>query len=262
MKNITVSSIKKKKNQEKITMITAYDALFARLFDGEVDILLVGDSLAMSFGGEEDTLPIGMDEMIYHTKAVCKGAEKSLVVIDMPFGSYDTKEKALHNAIRAYKESGASAVKLEGGIQKAETIALLSENGIAVMGHIGLKPQFVRAEGGYKVKGKEEGEAQSLLRDAKALEESGVFALVLEGVKAEVAQEVARSVSVPVIGIGSGSQVDGQVLVWSDMLGFFEGFTPKFVRRYLEGASLIRQGVREYAKDVREGRFPSEAESY
>lgn len=262
MENITVSWIKKRKSQEKLTMITAYDALFAKIFDGEVEMILVGDSLSMSFGGHEDTLPITFEAMLYHTQAVCRGAKKSLVIFDMPFGSYHSPKEALKHAIRAYKESGASAIKLEGGKEKAETIALLVENGIAVMGHIGLKPQFVRAEGGYKIKGKSGDELESLLEDAKALEAAGVFAFVLEGVKAEVAAKITASVSVPVIGIGSGEAVDGQVLVWSDALGFFEGFKPKFVRRYLEGAALVRQSVREYAKDVKAGRFPGKDESY
>lgn len=262
MKNITVSSIKNRKNGEKITMITAYDALFARLFDGEVDMVLVGDSLAMSFGGAQDTLSLGMDSMIYHTRAVSKAISSSLIVLDMPFGSYLNSEVALFNASRAYKESDAAAVKLEGGAEQAETIFRLTQNGIAVMGHIGLKPQFVRAEGGYKIKGKEESEINSLLMDAMALEESGVFSLVLEGVRANVAEKIAKSVSIPVIGIGSGINVDGQVLVWSDMLGFFEEFQPKFVRRYLNGAELVRKAVRDYVSDVKGLRFPSDSESY
>lgn len=262
MKKINVASLKKRKNQEKITMITAYDALFARLFDGGVDMILVGDSLAMSFGGEVDTLAISFEAMLYHTKAVCRATQESLVVFDMPFGSYITEEVALQNAIRVYKESAAEAIKLEGGKECAGIIKRLTQSGIAVMGHIGLKPQFVRAEGGYKIKGKEESELQALLEDAKALEESGVFALVLEGVKAEVAREITKSVSVPVIGIGSGAEVDGQVLVWSDMFGFYEAFQPKFVRRYLEGAKLIREGLARYVDDVKAGRFPRESESY
>ncbi len=243
-------------------MLTAYDSLMARLFDGEVDILLVGDSLAMSFGGHDDTLGVGIDEMIYHTKAVARHTRESLVVLDMPFGSYDTQENALKNAIRAYKEGGADAIKLEGGIQKAGIVAHLVDNGIAVMGHIGLKPQFVRAEGGYKIKGRTQEQQDSLLKDAKALQESGAFALVLEGVVTSVAEAITKELTIPVIGIGSGAGVDGQVLVWSDMLGLFEEFKPKFVRRYLNGADLVRQSVRAYVKDVKEGRFPDSSESY
>lgn len=262
MKSMTIPLIQKKKHTEKITMITAYDALFARLFDGTVDMILVGDSLAMSFGGHSDTLAISFEEMLYHTKAVCRGARESMVIFDMPFGSYTNEEVALQNAIRVYKESAAEAIKLEGGKECAGIIKRLTQNGIAVMGHIGLKPQFVRAEGGYKIKGKGEAEIKSLLEDAKALEESGVFALVLEGVKADVAREITQSVNVPVIGIGSGVEVDGQVLVWSDMFGFYEAFQPKFVRRYLEGARLIREGLARYVDDVKAGRFPAESESY
>lgn len=243
-------------------MLTAYDSLMARLFDGEVDILLVGDSLAMSFGGHDDTLGVGIDEMIYHTNAVARHTRESLVVLDMPFGSYDTQENALKNAIRAYKEGRADAIKLEGGIQKAGIVTHLVDNGIAVMGHIGLKPQFVRAEGGYKIKGRTQEQQDSLLKDAKALQESGAFALVLEGVVASVAEAITKELMIPVIGIGSGAGVDGQVLVWSDMLGLFEEFKPKFVRRYLNGADLVRQSVRAYVKDVKEGRFPDSSESY
>ena len=258
MKKININTIKSYKSKEKISMITAYDALMAKIFDDIVDIILVGDSLSMSFGGDDDTLGISVDEMIYHTKAVCKGAKKALVVCDMPFGSYLDKNEALKNASKIYKQTKADAIKLEGGIEKADIIKELCKNSIAVMGHIGLKPQFVRAEGGYKVKGKNEEEIEKLLKDAKALEEAGVFCIVLEGVKAEVAKEITDSVSIPTIGIGSGKDTDGQVLVWSDMLGFFDEFKPKFVKRYLNGAELVRNGVKEYVKDVKNGNFPSE----
>ena len=258
MKKININTIKSYKSKEKISMITAYDALMAKIFDDIVDIILVGDSLSMSFGGDDDTLGISIDEMIYHTKAVCKGTKKALVVCDMPFGSYLDKNEALKNASKIYKQTKADAIKLEGGIEKADIIKELCKNSIAVMGHIGLKPQFVRAEGGYKVKGKNEEEIEKLLKDAKALEEAGVFCIVLEGVKAEVAKEITDSVSIPTIGIGSGKDTDGQVLVWSDMLGFFDEFKPKFVKRYLNGAELVRNGVKEYVKDVKNGNFPSE----
>ncbi len=262
IKQTTITQILEKKNKEKITMITAYDALFAGIFDGEVDMILVGDSLHMSFFGAKDTLGIGLDEMIYHTKAVCNGAKQSLIVCDMPFGSVVTPEIALQGAIRIYKETNAQAVKIEGGAEMYETIRKLVENGIAVMGHIGLKPQLVRSEGGYKVKGKSEREAQELLRDAIKLQEAGAFCLVLEGVKSEVGQVITQNLKIPVIGIGSGVNVDGQVLVWSDMLGFFEAFKPKFVRQYLEGAKLVREAVQQYAKDVKNGDFPKINESY
>jgi 3-methyl-2-oxobutanoate hydroxymethyltransferase len=257
VKKINVNSIKSLKSQKKIAMITAYDALMAKLFDETVDIILVGDSLSMSFGGSEDTLEIGMDEMIYHTRSVCRGVKRAMVVCDMPFGSYIDKKDALKNAVKVYKHTKADAIKLEGGKERVDIIKELTKNSIAVMGHIGLMPQFVRAEGGYKVKGKNEKETEKLIEDARALEEAGVFCIVLEGVKAETAKKITRSVSVPTIGIGSGRDTDGQVLVWSDMLGFFDDFQPKFVKRYLNGADLVKNAVQEYVKDVKNGTFPS-----
>ena len=258
MKKININSIKAFKSKEKISMITAYDALMAKLFDGIVDIILVGDSLSMSFGGNDDTLGITLEEMIYHTKAVCKGVKNALIVCDMPFGSYLNKKEALKNAAKIYKQTKADAIKLEGGVEKVDIIRELCKNSIAVMGHIGLKPQFVRAEGGYRIKGKSSDEIEKLIFDAKALEDAGVFCIVLEGVKAEIAKKITDSVSVPTIGIGSGKDTDGQVLVWSDMLGFFDEFKPKFVKRYLDGAKLVRDSVKKYVKDVKEGNFPSE----
>jgi 3-methyl-2-oxobutanoate hydroxymethyltransferase len=255
----TLSYLYKK---EKLTMITAYDALFAKLFDEIVDIILVGDSLNMSFFGESDTLSATIEQMIYHTKAVCNGAKSAYIVCDMPFGSYSTPNKALENAIRIYKETKADAVKLEGGAEKADTIKLLTDNGIAVVGHIGLMPQFSRSEGGYKVKGKDKASKEKLLKDAKALEEAGAVMLVIEGVKEEVAREITESVKIPTIGIGAGRYTKGQVLVWSDMLGFFEEFKPKFVRRYLDGAGIVKSAIRKYVDDVKAGRFPGEEEIY
>jgi len=258
MKN-TLSRLYKK---EKLTMVTAYDALFAKIFDDIVDIILVGDSLNMSFLGENDTLSATMDQMIYHTKAVCNGAKKAYIICDMPFGSYNTPEDALKNAIRVFKETKADAIKLEGGAEKAETIKLLTDNAIAVVGHIGLMPQFSRSEGGYKVKGKDEISKNKLIKDAKAVEEAGAVMLVIEGVKEEVAKEITKSVSIPTIGIGAGRFTRGQVLVWSDMLGFFDEFKPKFVRRYLNGAEIVREAVKKYVDDVRSGKFPAEEEIY
>lgn len=261
-KSITTTEILRKKNKEKITMLTAYDALFSKIFDGEVDMLLVGDSLNMSFFGESDTLSATLEQMIYHTRAVCNGAKTSLVVCDMPFGSTISPQIALESAMRVFKETKAQAVKIEGGAEIKDTIKLLVQNGIAVVGHIGLKPQLVRLEGGYKVKGKQERELESLLQDAKALESAGVFCFVLEGVCAEVAKQISQSVQIPVIGIGSGASVDGQVLVWSDAFGFFEEFKPKFVRHYLQGAKMVREAMQAYIKDVKNGEFPSASESY
>ncbi|MDR0663934.1 MAG: 3-methyl-2-oxobutanoate hydroxymethyltransferase [Helicobacteraceae bacterium] len=262
MTKTTVETIKAAKNARKLVAVTAYDALFARLIAPEADILLVGDSLAMSFGGHSDTLPITLEEMIYHTKAVCRGAADSFVVFDMPFGSCPNAKTALENAIRVYRETNASAVKIEGGVEKAEVVKRLTDNAIAVIGHIGLTPQFARQSGGFKVRGKDAEATQRLIEDAEALENAGAFAIVLEGVKALAAAHVVRSVKIPVIGIGAGKECDGQVLVWSDLLGFFEAFKPKFVRRYLEGATLAREAIAKFAADVRSGAFPNPEESY
>lgn len=262
IKSMTTTQILKKKGVEKITMLTAYDALMAKIFDGEVDMILVGDSLQMSFFGESDTLSATLEQMIYHTKAVCKGAKSSLIVCDMPFGSTTTPEIALKSAIQIYKETKAQAIKLEVGFEGLQSIQMLVENGIAVMAHIGLKPQFVRSEGGYKVQGKTQESVESLIKLAKDIEQKGAFSILLEGVRAEAAKAITQSVGIPVIGIGSGADVDGQVLVWSDAFGFFEEFKPKFVRQYLKGAELLRQGVRQYVKDVKSGGFPNEQESY
>lgn len=259
---MTISKILSKKGKEKLVMITAYDALFAKLFDDYADMILVGDSLNMSFNGQKDTLNIGIDEMIYHTKAVKIGAKKALVILDMPFGAVLDEKSALENSVRAYKESGCDAVKIEGGAEKAALISHLTQNGIAVCGHIGLKPQLVRFEGGYKVKGRSENECENLIKDAKALENAGVFAIVVEGTISPVAEKIAKSVNVPIIGIGSGVNVDGQVLVFSDMLGFFEEFRPKFAKAYLNGAELVRKAVQNYANEVRELKFPSEEFEY
>ncbi|ADV45521.1 3-methyl-2-oxobutanoate hydroxymethyltransferase [Nitratifractor salsuginis] len=261
-KKVTVRTVQKLKGVEPVTMITAYDALFAGIFDGEVEMILVGDSLNMSFFAEPDTLSATMDQMIYHTKAVCKGARLPLIVFDMPFGSYTTPEQALENAVRVYQETCAEAVKIEGGREKAHIVKKLTENGIAVIAHIGLKPQSVRAEGGYRVQGRSEEEAMELMEDALALQEAGAFALLLEGMTSDVARRITEAVEIPTIGIGAGNGTDGQVLVWSDMFGFFEAFKPKFVKRYLEGAELIRQGLRQYREEVKSRAFPDDEHSY
>jgi len=258
MKKLSISAIMKRKNTLPIMMITAYDALFARLFEESADILLVGDSLNMSFGGNPDTLSATMDQMIYHTNAVCKGAQNTFVICDMPFGTYTDESTALSNAIRVYRETPADAIKIEGGTDKAYLVKHLVDNGIAVCGHIGLLPQSVRAEGGYKVKGKSEEEALSLISDASAIEKAGAFILVIEGVKADVATRVAQSVSIPVIGIGAGNGVDGQVLVFSDMLGLYEPFVPKFVKQYMDGATAVKQAVATYSQEVQSRIFPDE----
>jgi len=261
-KKMSITSIQKSKGIKPLVMITAYDALFASLFDENADMILVGDSLNMSFAGKEDTLSATLDQMIYHTNAVCRGAQNSFVVCDMPFGTYTNKKDALKNATKVFQQTKADCVKIEGGKDKAEIVKHLTSNGIAVCGHIGLLPQSVRGEGGYKVKGKDEKEKKRLLKDAKAIEEAGAFCMVIEGVKADVAKEVAQSVSVPVIGIGAGAEVDGQVLVFSDMLGFFEAFTPKFVKKYLDGATLVKEAVANYKNEVEKREFPKEEHTY
>ncbi|HEY9190778.1 MAG TPA: 3-methyl-2-oxobutanoate hydroxymethyltransferase [Sulfurovum sp.] len=261
-KKITLSTIAGMKGVEPITMVTAYDALFAQLFDGEVEMILVGDSLNMSFLGKEDTLSATMDQMIYHTQAVCNGASLPLVVLDMPFGTYTSPEVALKHATRAYQETNAQAVKIEGGKERAHIVQALTQNSIAVLGHIGLMPQFLRSEGGYKVRGKDQADIEVLVEDAKALEKAGVFAIVVEGVKEEAAKAITEAVSVPTIGIGAGNSTDGQVLVWSDMFGFFETFKPKFVKQYLDGAKQIRKGIEAYRNEVKGREFPSEEYTY
>ena len=261
-KKLTISSIKKTKGVKPLVMITAYDALFARLVSESADMILVGDSLNMSFAGKSDTLSATLEQMIYHTNAVCTGAPNSFIVADMPFGTYINKKEALKNSLKMFQETSADCVKIEGGKEKASIVKHLTSNGIAVCGHIGLLPQSVRGEGGYKVKGKTEEEALNLIKDAKAIEKAGAFCMVIEGVKAEVAKEVAEAVSIPVIGIGAGKDVDGQVLVFSDMLGLFESFTPKFVKKYMDGASQVRSAVAEYAHEVQTKAFPKEEHTY
>lgn len=261
-KKMTISSIKKLKGVRPLVMITAYDALFASLLEPSSDVILVGDSLNMSFAGKNDTLSATMEQMLYHTNAVCMGAKNSFVICDMPFGTYINKDVALKNSIRVFQETPADAVKIEGGSDKADIIAHLTSNGIAVCGHIGLLPQSVRSEGGYKVKGKTEEERYQLIEDAKAVEKAGAFCIVIEGVKADVAKEVANSINVPLIGIGAGADVDGQVLVFSDMLGLFEEFTPKFVKKYIDGASIVKEALKDYSDEVKTREFPQEIHTY
>ena len=261
-KKMTISSILKAKGEKPLTMITAYDALFAKLLQDSADFILVGDSLNMSFAGKPDTLSATLDQMIYHTNAVCMGAPNTFVICDMPFGTYNSKDDALQNAINVYQNTNADCVKIEGGESKAHIIKELTSNGIAVCGHIGLLPQAFRGEGGYKIKGKDEDSAQQILKDAKAVEESGAFMIVIEGVKADVAARVTQAVKIPVIGIGAGVDVDGQVLVFSDMLGLFEAFTPKFVKKYLDGANLVKDAVATYKKEVQTKEFPQEIHTY
>jgi 3-methyl-2-oxobutanoate hydroxymethyltransferase len=250
--------------QKKITCLTAYDYPTGRLMDeAGVDVVLVGDSVAMVALGYDSTLPLTLDEALHHTKAVRRGVKRALLVADMPFGTYhgDVHE-ALRNAVRFVKEAGAEAVKVEGGERRLEVIARLTEAEIPVMGHVGLTPQSVNAMGGYRVQGKTAGGAEQLLRDARAVEAAGAFAIVLEGIPRELAAEITHSVHIPTIGIGAGPDCDGQILVLHDMLGLTFQEPPKFARRYASVGEAISQAVREYCADVQSGSFPSDAESY
>src|SRR5271167_3237904 len=251
-------------NSQKITCLTAYDYPTARLLDeAGVDVLLVGDSLGMVVLGYDSTLPVTIDEMLHHTRAVRRGTRRALVVADMPYGSYHTDlSESLHNAMRFVKEAGAEAVKVEGGERRLELISRLTEAEIPVMGHVGLTPQSVNAMGGYRVQGKTAGGAEQLLRDARAVEAAGAFAVVLEGIPRELAAEITKSLRIPTIGIGAGPDCDGQILVLHDMLGLTFQEPPKFARRYANVGEVISQAVREYCADVQSGNFPSDAESY
>ncbi len=259
---MNITKIKNSKNNKKLTVITAYDALFAKLFEEIADMILVGDSLNMSFAGRPDTLSATLEQMIYHTNAVCNGAKNAFVIIDMPFGTYINKDEALKNCVEVYRQTNANAVKIEGGEDKADIIKHLTSNAVAVMGHIGLMPQYVRSEGGYKVRGKTKEDEEQLIRDAITVEKAGAFAIVVEGVMSNVAEKITQAVNIPIIGIGAGNVTDGQVLVWSDMLGFFEEFKPKFVRHYLNGAELVKEAVNQYRNDVQDKSFPSKEEEY
>jgi len=264
-KKITVLEIvAMKKRGEKITSLTAYDFLFASILDeAGIEIVLVGDSGAMVFAGHDTTLPITLDEMIYHTRAVRRGVKRALLVADMPFLSYQVSpEEALRNAGRCLKEGGAEAVKLEGGERVVDAIRRMVDAGIPVMGHLGLTPQSVNAFGGYGLQGASAKAAEGLLNDAKLLEQAGVFAIVLEKIPAQLAKQISESIAVPTIGIAAGPHCDGQVLVTHDMLGLYEKFRLKFVRRYAEVGSTIREAAQSFAQDVKSGSFPSADESY
>lgn len=245
-------------------MLTAYDFTTAKMVDaGGVESILVGDSAANVMAGFETTLPITLDQMIYHTQCVARGVERALVVADLPFGSYQSNsEKALESAVRMMKEGGAHAIKLEGGIEIEKSIKKIINAGIPVMGHLGLTPQSIYQFGTYKVRAKEDAEAEKLLRDAKLLEELGCFAVVLEKIPANLAKMVSESISIPTIGIGAGPDCDGQVLVYHDMVGMNKGFSPKFLRRYLDLYSEITGAVSQYVKDVKSADFPNQNESY
>lgn len=253
-----------KQRGEKIACLTAYDYTVARLVDeAGVDLILVGDSASNVMAGNATTLPITLDEMITYAKGVTKGVTRALTVVDLPFGTYQGNSKeALASAIRVMKESGAEAVKLEGGEEIRESIERILTAGIPVMGHLGLTPQSINKFGTYSVRAKEEAEANKLKKDAKLLDDLGCFAIVLEKIPAKLAQEISESVSVPVIGIGAGGGTDGQILVFQDMMGMNNEFSPKFLRRYGNLASIITEGVGHYVKDVKDRDFPNENEQY
>jgi 3-methyl-2-oxobutanoate hydroxymethyltransferase len=265
LKKVTTHKLREMKhNGEKISMLTAYDFSMAKLVDmAGIDVILVGDSASNVMAGHETTLPITLDQMIYHASGVLRAVSRALVVVDLPFGSYQGNSKeALNSAIRVMKETGAHAVKMEGGAEIAESIERILKAGIPVMGHLGLTPQSIYKFGTYTVRAKEEAEAQKLREDAKILEEAGCFSLVLEKIPAALATEVAQNLDIPVIGIGAGSGVDGQVLVLHDMLGITTEFKPRFLRRYLELGAEINQAVKQYVADVKSGDFPSPGEQY
>ncbi|WP_163337967.1 3-methyl-2-oxobutanoate hydroxymethyltransferase [Desulfopila sp. IMCC35008] len=248
----------------RISMLTAYDAGMARLMaDCGVDMFLVGDSLGMVVLGYDSTVPVTMDDMIHHASAVRRGAPDSFIVGDMPFGSYQTGLRdSVKNGIRFVKEAGCDAVKLEGGKAVADTVAELVRSGISVMGHLGLTPQTASQLGGYKVQGKDLESASTMLEDALALQEAGAFSLVLECVPSELAAIISQSLTIPTIGIGAGADCDGQVLVVNDMLGMFEKFIPKFVKQYQQLAPMIREGVKQYVSEVRDGSFPASEQGF
>ncbi|MAD97655.1 MAG: 3-methyl-2-oxobutanoate hydroxymethyltransferase [Flavobacteriaceae bacterium] len=264
-KRITVKSlVDMKANGEKISMLTAYDFTMARILDNAgIDVLLVGDSASNVMAGHETTLPITLDQMIYHASSVVRGIDRCLVVVDLPFGSYQSDPKeALRSAIRIMKESGAHSIKLEGGKEIKESIKRILNAGIPVMGHLGLTPQSIYKFGTYTVRAKEEEEAEKLMEDAMMLERLGCFAVVLEKVPAKLAKKVAEAISIPVIGIGAGNGVDGQVLVTHDMLGMTHEFNPRFLRRYLDLYNEMTGAFTSYIKDVKSSDFPNESEQY
>jgi 3-methyl-2-oxobutanoate hydroxymethyltransferase len=265
VKRITTHTLQKMKNQgEKIAMLTAYDYSFAGIFDAAgVDVILVGDSASNVMAGHETTLPITLDQMIYHASSVIRGVSRCLVVVDLPFGSYQSNSDiALASAIRIMKETGAHSIKIEGGEEVLESVRRIISAGVPVMAHLGLTPQSIYKFGTYNVRAREEAEAEKLKRDALILQEAGCFAVVLEKIPAQLAKEVSESLHIPTIGIGAGPHCDGQVLVMHDMLGINIEFKPRFLRKYLNLHEQITGAAQQYIKDVRSNDFPSESESY
>lgn len=264
-KRVTVKSlVEMKANKEKIAMLTAYDYTMAKIVDhAGIDVILVGDSASNVMAGHETTLPITLDQMIYHASSVIRAVNRALVVVDLPFGSYQGNSRvALEASIRIMKESGAHAVKMEGGSEIQESVSRILSAGIPVMAHLGLTPQSIYKFGTYTVRAKEKSEADKLKRDAKLLEELGCFALVLEKVPAKLAAEVAKQLTIPIIGIGAGAEVDGQVLVTHDMLGMTHDFSPRFLRRYLDLFNQMSHAFSVYMEDVKNGDFPNADEQY
>src|SRR5437016_5535117 len=262
-KRLSVTQIQSCKGGDKIVCLTAYTAPVARLLDTEVDLLLVGDSLAMTVYGFDSTLPVTLDMMIAHGAAVVRSTQHALITIDLPFGSYQASpEQAFRAAARVMAETGCAAVKLEGGEEMVETVAFLVRRGVPVMGHVGLTPQSVNALGGYRSRGHMPGEHDKIVRDGLAIAEAGAFSLVIEGVAESLARELTGRLAVPTIGIGGSPACDGQILVIDDMLGLFAEFTPKFVKRYPQLGEEIRAAAREYAEEVRPGRFPAPEHTY
>ena len=264
-KRITTNVLQEMKaRDEKISMLTSYDYTLAKIVDNAgIEVILVGDSASNVVAGHETTLPITLDNMIYHASSVVRAVKRSLVIVDLPFGSYQgDSQRALESSIRIMKESGAHAVKLEGGSEIIESIERILTAGIPVMGHLGLTPQSIYKFGTYTVRAKENAEAKKLVEDAKLLEKTGCFSIVLEKIPARLAKKVARSVKIPIIGIGAGPDVDGQVLVLHDMLGMTHEFNPRFLRRYLNLYKDINDAVESYVKDVKSGNFPNEEEQY
>ena len=265
VKRITTNVLQNMKSKgEKIAMITAYDFSFARIFDSaDIDVILVGDSASNVMAGNETTLPITLDQMIYHATSVIRGVKRCLVVVDLPFGSYQSNSKeALSSAVRIMKETGAHAVKLEGGEEVLESINRIVAAGVPVMGHLGLTPQSIYKFGTYSVRAKEESEANKLRKDAKLLQDAGCFAIVLEKIPASLAKDVSQSLLIPTIGIGAGKHCDGQVLVMHDMLGINTEFRPRFLRQYLNIHDQATKAVGQYIKDVKANDFPSDKEQY
>ena len=263
LEKVTVPIFKQRKGKEKLTMLTAYDYAFASIVDqAGIDSILVGDSVGNTMLGYPSTIPVTVEEMIHHTKAVTRGAQNALIVIDMPFMSYhESIEQAKRNAGRMIKESGADAVKLEGGVRMKDVIKTLVDIEIPVMGHIGLTPQSINRMGGYKVQGKGK-EAEGLIEDAKAVEEAGAFSVVLECVPRKLAQEITEMISIPTIGIGAGPECDGQVLVIHDLLGLLSGFRPKFVKKYLDMREQMDAAIKSYIEEVRGGTYPDDSHSF